>query len=158
MFTKPRQNRAERAAVVRHDSRGGRAAARLLAAATAASLAAAAGTARAQNHGATLTLKPVLCVTERREEGCALSITVSWRSENEGDYCLHSDLDDEPIRCWEGAAAGTITEERVVRETFRYWLTSSEHGKLAEATLELLTTESDDRRRNRRRRHVWDIL
>src|SRR5690606_14859872 len=115
---------------------------RLLAAATAASLAAAAGTARAQNHGATLTLKPVLCVTERREEGCALSITVSWRSENEGDYCLHSDLDDEPIRCWEGAAAGTI----------------SEHGKLAEATLELLTTESDDRRRNRRRRHVWDIL
>lgn len=159
MVTKPRQNRAERAPVVGHDSRGGgRAPARLLAAATAASLAAAAGPGHAENDNATLTVKPVLCVTDRREEGCALSITVSWQSENEGDYCLHSDLADEPIRCWEGAAAGTITEERVVRKTFSYWLTSGGHAKLAEATLELLTTESDDRRRNRRRRHVWDIL
>jgi hypothetical protein len=114
--------------------------------------------ARAQESEATLSVKPVLCVTDRREEGCPLSITVSWRSDNEGDYCLHSDLAAEPIRCWEGAAAGTVVEERVIRETFSYWLTNGANATLAEVTLELLTTDSDDRRRHRRRRHVWDIL
>lgn len=114
--------------------------------------------ARAQENEATLTVKPVLCVTDRREEGCPLSITVSWQSDDEGDYCLHSDLADDPIRCWEGAAAGTVVEERVIHETFNYWLTNGANATLAEATLELLTTDSDDRRRNRRRRHVWDIL
>lgn len=123
-----------------------------------AAMAAGSGAATAQEDAATLTVKPVLCVTDQREEGCPLSITVSWRSENEGDYCLHSDLSDGPIRCWESAAAGTVVEERVIRETFSYWLTNGANAKLAEATLELLTTESDDRRRNRRRRHVWDIL
>ena len=131
----------------------------LLAAIVVAAAALGSGTAaRAQDDEATLTVKPVLCVTDRREEGFPLSITVSWRSDDEGDYCLHSDLADGPIRCWEGAAAGTIVEERVVHETFNYWLTNGANATLAEATLELLTTDSDDRRRNRRRRHVWDIL
>jgi len=124
----------------------------------AALIAGSAGDADAQSDAATLIVKPVLCVTDRRDDGCPLSITVSWRSEHAGDYCLHSDLTDEPIRCWTGAAAGTVTEERVIRETFSYWLTNGANDKLAEATLELLTTDSDDRRRNRRRRHVWDIL
>ena len=114
--------------------------------------------ARAQENEATLTVKPVLCVTDRREEGCPLSITVSWRSDDAGDYCLHSDLAEEPIRCWEGAAAGTVVEERVIYETFSYRLTNGANATLAEAKLEFLTTDSDDRRRNRRRRHVWDIL
>ncbi len=105
-----------------------------------------------------LAVKPVLCVTDRRDEGCALSITVSWQSHDSGDYCLHSDLADEPLRCWQDAAAGAFIEELVIYETFTYWLTNSANARLAEATLELLTTESDDRRRNRRRRHVWDIL
>jgi len=159
LLTKPRHNCAERTLALCDDSRGaGGRAAGLLAAAITASIAASAGIAYAQDEDATLTVKPVLCVTDRREEGCKLSITVSWQSEHEGDYCLHSDLADEPIRCWTGAAAGTVVEELVIRETFSYWLANGENTKLAEATLELLTTESDDRRRNRRRRHVWDIL
>gem|GEM_PF-1795358 len=155
LFTKPLQTRAEWCLHVCDNVRVATRCAALLLLAAGAS---AGGHARAQDDGAVLSVKPVLCVTDRREEGCPLSITVSWRSESEGDYCLHSDLADEPIRCWEDAATGTIVEERVVRETFRYWLTNGANIKLAEATLELLTTESDDRRRNRRRRHVWDIL
>lgn len=83
---------------------------------------------------------------------------MSWRSEHEGDYCLYSDLAEEPIRCWENAVGGTIVEERVIRETFSYRLTNGANVQVAEATLELVTTDSDDRRRHRRRRHVWDIL
>jgi hypothetical protein len=155
LLTKPIHSRAEREARLCDN--------RKLAAWWAAGLllAAAAGygvDVRAQEGGATLTVKPVLCVTDRREEGCPLSITVSWRSDDEGDYCLHSELADRPIRCWESAAAGMVVEERVIRETFSYWLTNGANATLAEATLELLTTDSDDRRRNRRRRHVWDIL
>ncbi|HEY8519690.1 MAG TPA: DUF3019 domain-containing protein [Gammaproteobacteria bacterium] len=107
----------------------------------------------------TLTVKPMLCITDRREESCNLSILVSWRSDRAGSYCLHSDLADGPIQCWQIAESGTVVEERVVRETFKYWLTAGASGtRLAEATLDVMSVESDDRRRNRRRRHVWDIL
>jgi hypothetical protein len=52
-----------------------------------------------------------------------------------------------------------VVEDRVVQATFRYWLTDSvSDTRLAEATLDVMTTESDDRRRQRARRHVWDIL
>ncbi|HEX6996553.1 MAG TPA: DUF3019 domain-containing protein [Gammaproteobacteria bacterium] len=107
----------------------------------------------------TLTVKPVLCITDRREATCDLSILVSWHSDRAGSYCLHSDLADGPIQCWQLAESGMVVEERAVRETFSYWLTAGASGaRLAEATLDVLSMESDDRRRNRRRRHVWDIL
>ncbi|HEX7082406.1 MAG TPA: DUF3019 domain-containing protein [Gammaproteobacteria bacterium] len=106
-----------------------------------------------------LTVKPVLCITDRREDGCAISILVSWHSDDAGAYCLHSDVADGPLRCWALAASGMFVEERVLTETIRYWLTEGgSEVRLAEATLEVMTTDSDDRRRNRRRRHVWDIL
>lgn len=155
LLTKPRQSFAVRSRRFCDDAL--RRAAGFAAGWLAAGIAACAGIAHAEDS-ATLTVKPVLCVADRREEGCPLSLTVSWRSEQEGNYCLYSGLAEEPIRCWENAAAGTIVEERVVRETFSYWLTNGANAKLAEATVELVTTESDDRRRHRRRRHVWDIL
>ena len=113
----------------------------------------------AQDGRVTLSVRPVLCITDGREDSCAISILVTWRSDDAGAYCLHSDLAQEPLRCWQLAASGMIAEERVIEETFSYWLTDGTSGaRLAEATLEVMTTESDDRRRNRRRRHVWDIL
>src|SRR5690606_2201359 len=114
---KPLHSRARRRARPCHD---GKAAAWRVGLLLLAAVACCGSAVRAQEKEATLTVKPVLCVTDRREEGCPLSITVSWRSNDEGDYCLHSDLADEPIRCWEGAAAGTVVEERVIHETFSY--------------------------------------
>ena len=115
--------------------------------------------AQVQDRRVTLTVKPVLCITDRREESCALSILVVWRSSRAGRYCLHNDLTAAPVQCWPLAESGMIIEDRVVDETFRYWLTDGESdNRLAEATLDVMSTESDDRRRHRRRRHVWDIL
>ena len=120
---------------------------------------AAAGSADAQGRRATLTVKPVLCITDRRDEPCPISVMVLWRSDGAGRYCLHSDLSAEPLRCWELAASGMLIEDVVVQETFSYWLTAgASDTRLAEATLDVMSAESDDRRRSRRRRHVWDIL
>jgi hypothetical protein len=113
----------------------------------------------AQDLRVSLSVKPMLCITDSREESCALSILVSWRSDRAGSFCLHNDFSTAPLRCWETAAAGMIVEERVVQETFRYWLTNdASDARVAEATLDVMTAAAEDRRRLRQRRHVWDIL
>lgn len=114
---------------------------------------------RGQEPRVTLTVKPMLCITDRREESCALSILVAWQSSRAGAYCLHSELAPDPLRCWERAETGMVVDERVVETTFRYWLTNgASTTPVAEATLDVMSADSDDRRRNRPRRHVWDIL
>jgi len=117
------------------------------------------GFASASDTRVALSVKPALCITDRRENACELSISISWRSEVAGAFCLHSDLSDAPIQCWRGTTSGAVVEERVVSETFAYWLTDAVSSeRVAEARLEVMTTDSDDRRRHRRRRHVWNIL
>lgn len=114
----------------------------------------------AQDPRVSLSVKPMLCITDSREETCALSILVSWNSSRAGRYCLHNDFSDgRPLRCWELAEAGMHVEERVVQETFSYWLVDgTSNARLAEATLDVLSADSNDRRRHRQRRHVWDVL
>lgn len=113
----------------------------------------------AQELRVSLSVKPVLCITDSREESCPLSILVSWRSNRAGRYCLHNDFSEGPLRCWELAETGMHVEERVVESTFSYWLVEGASvTRLAEATLDVLSADSDDRRRHRQRRHVWDIL
>jgi hypothetical protein len=117
------------------------------------------GGARAQDLRVTLSVKPMLCITDSREESCELSILVSWRSNRAGSFCLHNDLASEPLRCWQTAETGMLVEERVVQDTFTYWLTpEASDARVAEATLDVMTAATDDRRRQRQRRHVWNIL
>lgn len=112
-----------------------------------------------QHPRVSLSVKPVLCITDSREESCALSILVSWRSSRAGRYCLHNDFSASPLRCWELAEVGMHVEERVVENTFSYWVVEGASDvRLAEATLDVLSADTDDRRRHRQRRHVWDIL
>jgi hypothetical protein len=121
--------------------------------------AAAGGGAAAQDLRVTLTVKPMLCITDKREESCALSILVSWRSNRAGSFCLHNDFTSDPLRCWQLAEAGMVVEERIVSDTFRYWLTGDgSAARVAEATLDVMSADTEDRRRQRQRRHVWDIL
>jgi hypothetical protein len=140
-------------------SPAGRAMRRWAPALSVALLAASSGGARAQDLRVTLSVKPMLCITDTREESCELSILVSWRSNRAGSFCLHNDLSNEPLRCWQTAETGMLVEERVVQDTFSYWLTSdASDARVAEATLDVMTAATDDRRRQRQRRHVWDIL
>lgn len=105
-----------------------------------------------------LTVKPVLCITDKRTPSCDLSFLVYWQSGTKGYYCLFSDFDEAPLRCWNDNETGRVTDDRSVREEFSYWMTAEEYSvRLAAVTVEVLRMDSDDRRRRRRTRHVWDI-
>ena len=106
----------------------------------------------------TLTVKPLLCITDNRNPSCDMAFLVAWQSALTGYYCLFSDLDDVPVRCWNEERMGQLSDERTVRENFSYWMTDRDpSSRLAEVTVEVLRMDSDDRRRKRRTRHVWDI-
>jgi hypothetical protein len=109
-------------------------------------------------QGVILRVKPQLCITSKREQACEMSFLVQWESERSGDYCLGDDDSALPLRCWEQESLGKFDEERVVVQSFSYWLTAPGHDPpLAEARVELMTIDSSDRRRNRRNRHAWSI-
>ncbi len=105
-----------------------------------------------------LSVKPVLCVTDDRTPSCDMSFLVVWQSGISGYYCLFSDFDDAPVRCWNEDRAGQLDDDRTVQSNFSYWMTGDDHGfRLAQVNIEVLRLDSDDRRRRRRTRHVWDI-
>jgi DUF3019 family protein len=105
-----------------------------------------------------LTVKPVLCITDNRNLTCDMSFLVVWQSGETGYYCLFNDFTEAPVRCWSEELAGQLSEDRIVRENFSYWMTGSNpDSRLAEVTVEVLHMDSEDRRRRRRTRHVWDI-
>ena len=105
-----------------------------------------------------LTVKPVLCITDNRNPSCDMSFLVVWQSGETGYYCLFNDFTEAPVRCWSEELAGQLSEDRIVRKNFSYWMTgSSPDSRLAEVIVEVLHMDSEDRRRKRRTRHVWDI-
>ncbi len=105
-----------------------------------------------------LTVKPVLCIIDKRTPSCQMSFLVLWESAQTGYYCLFSDFGKAPIRCWSSELSGRTKDERIVQNDFRYWMQDDNSElQLAVVTVEVLRLDSDDRRRKRRTRHVWDI-
>lgn len=106
-----------------------------------------------------LDVKPVLCIIDRSTPVCDLDFLVLWKSEETGDFCLFTDLDPEPLTCWQDRASGEHTDNRAVSNGFRYWMTpEGVDTELATVTIEVLRVDADDRRHRRRSRHVWDVL
>lgn len=105
-----------------------------------------------------LSVKPVLCITDKRTPTCEMSFLIVWQTGTSGYYCLFSDFDEAPVRCWNEEISGRHNDERIVETDFSYWMTgSSQELRLAQVDVEVLRMDSDDRRRRRRTRHVWDI-
>ena len=106
----------------------------------------------------TLSVKPVLCITDNRNPSCDMAFLVVWQSALTGYYCLFNDFGDAPVRCWNEEHTGELSDERTVRENVSYWMTDRDlASRLAVVTVEVLRMDSDDRRRKRRTRHVWDL-
>ncbi len=105
-----------------------------------------------------LTVKPVLCIIDKKTPNCQMSFLVLWESAQNGYYCLFSDLLEAPIRCWNDEREGRTEDERTVQHSFRYWMQDKASDlQLAVVEVEVLRMDSDDRRRKRRTRHVWDL-
>ena len=105
-----------------------------------------------------LTVKPLLCIIDERTPQCEMAFLVQWQSNLLGDYCLFNDFAPTPLKCWSGQRSGELTEQRVVRDEFRFWM-ADDGTELAAVTVEVLRVDDEsDRRRRRRSRHVWDLL
>ncbi len=112
----------------------------------------------AQAEDMELTVKPVLCITDKLNPSCEMSFLVVWQSGSKGYYCLFNDFGAAPMRCWNEESEGRLTDERIVQESFSYWMIGADpEARLAQVDVEVLRMDSDDRRRKRRTRHVWDI-
>ena len=106
-----------------------------------------------------LTVKPRLCIVDRRTPVCDARFEIAWRSARSGDYCVFSDDASQPLHCWTRQDAGEHVDERRASEAFRYLMRAGDDPQtVAEAEVEVLRVDSDDRRRSRRTRHVWDVL
>jgi hypothetical protein len=105
-----------------------------------------------------LSVKPVLCITDKRTPRCEMSFLIVWQSGVNGYYCLFSNFNKAPVRCWSEERTGELNDDRTVESNFSYWMTGDDHEyRLAQVSIEVLRMDSDDRRRRRRNRHVWDI-
>jgi hypothetical protein len=105
-----------------------------------------------------LTVKPVLCIIDKKTPSCDMSFLVLWESAQSGYYCLYNDFGEAPVRCWNDERAGRTEDERNVQEDFQYWMANDRNEQqLAAVKVEVLRMDSDDRRRKRRTRHVWDL-
>jgi hypothetical protein len=117
-----------------------------------------ADTQTAADRSMRLTVKPVLCVTDRETPSCRMSFLVIWESAETGYYCLFNDFGEAPVRCWSDERAGRIEDERIVQSDFQYWMQEDGNDRqIVAVTVEVLRMDSDDRRRKRRNRHVWDL-
>ena len=108
---------------------------------------------------ADIAVRPLLCIVDQRTPVCEMVFHVSWRSEERGYYCVLSNLEEEPLRCWSEQRAGQLRDERSVAEDFSYMINNGGgQPPLDSVTVEVVRMDSDDRRRRRRTRHVWDLL
>lgn len=106
-----------------------------------------------------LTVKPTLCIVDSRTPVCDIRFVVTWRSVETGYYCVFTDIEERPLRCWSEGRSGELQDGRQVQRDFGYWINEGAgEPPLASVTVTLLRMDSDDRRRRRRSRHVWDVL
>jgi hypothetical protein len=106
-----------------------------------------------------LRVRPVLCIADRESARCATVFQIDWQSREPGDYCIGSDQQAEPLRCWTQARTGEHADRVIVTRDFDYWIAQADSGRRLRAVrIELLRVHSEDRRRERRTRHVWDVL
>ena len=106
-----------------------------------------------------LTVKPLLCIVDRRTPSCDMSFRIIWRSADRGYYCVLSSLENEPLHCWSEQRGGQLDDERSTEEDFSYSINEGDDdAPLDTVTVQVVRVDSDDRRRRRRSRHVWDLL
>ena len=104
-------------------------------------------------------IKPKLCVRGTSAEQCQLNVTITWRGNSAGEYCLYSDQSLQPLRCWVQQTRGNTKDDVSITQDLDYWLAwQLDNDELARRTLKVLTAKSDDRRRARRRRLVWSVF
>lgn len=106
-----------------------------------------------------LTVKPLLCIIDEKNESCDMDFKVDWQSAVTASYCLGDDVGTAPLACWLEQSSGRHLESRVVDEPFSFILSHADDNEsVAEVRVDVMSTKTTDRRRKRSRRHVWSVL
>ena len=50
-----------------------------------------------------LKAEPNRCITLHQGQVCYQQVTFSWQTPNDGQFCLHSELSQTALTCWQGA-------------------------------------------------------
>ena len=53
-----------------------------------------------------MSVEPTQCVAMKQGNPCYIMVTVSWNMHDAGDYCLHSTMQKQAIRCWNNQTSG----------------------------------------------------
>jgi len=108
---------------------------------------------------AELSVKPKLCITDSADKTCEMALDFFWRTQDNGNYCLVSKSREATLQCWQQDNQGQWQATQDVSDQDLFWLTEDgELQPLAETSIEVLSTYTEDRRRNRRRKHVWSLM
>ncbi len=105
-----------------------------------------------------LTVKPLLCIIDKRVTTCEALFRVSWTSAESGYYCVSNDIETAALKCWSNDRRGELDDERAIDADLTYSIDQGDGKTLDAVTVEVVRIDSDDRRRRRRTRHVWDLL
>jgi hypothetical protein len=106
-----------------------------------------------------LSVSPKLCITDKADKTCEMTLDFVWQTNDSGDYCLVEKASQAPLQCWQQDSSGQWQAITVVTNKQVFWM--SEDGTAApldQEVVEVLSTYSDDRRKNRRRKHVWSLM
>jgi len=55
-----------------------------------------------------LVVKPKKCVALRKGQICYQKINISFNTEGKGDYCIHLNNNESPIKCWKDSDRGKL--------------------------------------------------
>jgi hypothetical protein len=106
-----------------------------------------------------ITVKPSLCITDKRTPTCDLTFVIEWAAQSVALHCVRMAEEDDVLECWQDADNGATTAQREIARTTPVNLErDGEAQPIAETAVEVLQKDSSDRRRRRRTRYVWDVL
>ena len=106
-----------------------------------------------------LNISPHLCITDQADKTCTMNLLFEWLAQSNGDYCLVDKKDKRALQCWSKEQYGQWEELLKIQVSRSFLMTQEKNQQpLAEESVEVLSTYSEDRRRNRRRKHIWSLL
>jgi len=61
-----------------------------------------------ETNSSGLFLSPESCFLLKYEKSCDLVVKISWRTEEENEYCLYQNKNNSPIQCWKKSNHATV--------------------------------------------------
>lgn len=105
--------------------------------------------AQAPSNKPTLKVTPARCVVFREGQYCAENIQVHWQAFRVGSYCIHNDDNQQPIKCWENLAKGSLFIDQKITKSSRYLLKEKGKGSILASDMVTLVWVYEAIRKNR---------